>query len=68
MELKNITAVRVSSDGKGMVYAVREAVMTDDRSEYVNQLYLTTTTVGNTVRLSRGDKNNSNPRWSPNGK
>jgi dipeptidyl aminopeptidase/acylaminoacyl peptidase len=67
-KMKNITSVRVSPDGRQVVYAVREAIMTDDRSEYVNQLYLTDAGGSSTVRLSKGDKNNSNPRWSPDGK
>lgn len=66
--MKNITAVRVSPDGKKVVYAVREAVMTDDRSEYVNHLYLTDANADRPLRLTRGDRNNFNPRWSPDGK
>lgn len=68
IKMKNITAVRVSPDGQKVVYAVREAIMTDDRSEFVNQLYLTDANGSQTVRLSKSDKNNSNPRWSPDGK
>jgi dipeptidyl aminopeptidase/acylaminoacyl peptidase len=68
IKMKNVTAVRVSPDGQKVVYAVREAIMTDDRSEFVNQLYLTDANGSQTVRLSKGDKNNSNPRWSPDGK
>ncbi|WP_411273007.1 prolyl oligopeptidase family serine peptidase [Daejeonella sp.] len=68
IRMKNITAVRVSPDGKKVVYAVREAVMTEDRSEYINQLYLSDASTDNSVHLTRGDKNNSNPRWSPDGK
>ena len=68
MKMKNLTSVRVSPDGKKVVYAVREAVMTDDRSEYVNQLYLVNATGGTSVKLTRGDRNNSNPRWSPDSK
>ncbi|MCW3116754.1 MAG: putative secreted peptidase [Chitinophagaceae bacterium] len=68
IRMKNITAVRVSPDGKKVVYAVREAVMTEDRSEYINQLYVSDANTDNSVRLTKGDKNNSNPRWSPDGK
>ena len=68
IKMKNITAVRVSPDGKKVVYAVREAVMTEDRSEYVNQMYLTDANADRPLRLTKGDKNNSNPRWSPDGK
>src|SRR5688500_12257958 len=68
MKIKNITAVRVSPNGKKVVYALREAIMTPTRSEYVNQLYLTDSNRDSAIRLTKGDRNNSNPRWSPDGK
>jgi len=68
MKIKNITAVRVSPDGKKVVYAVREAFMTEDRSEYLNRLYLADANGKNAVSLTTGDKNNSNPKWSLDGK
>src|SRR5687768_1650235 len=69
MTLKNITAVRVSPDGKKAVYALREAVMTASRSEYVNQIFLTKPDKPDTaIRISRGDRDNMNPRWSKDGK
>ncbi len=40
MKLKNITAVKVSPDGGKVLYIVKEALMTDNRSEYVNQVWL----------------------------
>ena len=67
MKLKNITAVQVSPDGTKVVYTVREAVMTPDRSEYVNQIYLSDATGKNAVKLTKGDRNNSSPKWSPDG-
>ena len=67
MKMKNVSAVRVSPDGSKIVYTVREAIMTDDRSEYVNQIYLTDVSGKNTVKLTKGDRNNANPRWSPDG-
>ncbi|HEX7903478.1 MAG TPA: S9 family peptidase [Chitinophagaceae bacterium] len=68
LKIKNITAVRVSPDGNKILYTVREAVMTDDRSEYVNQVWLCNADGSNTVQLTKGDKNSSNPKWSPDGK
>src|SRR4029079_11091528 len=68
LKLKNITSVRVSPDGNKVVYTVREAVMTDDRSEYVNQVWLCNGDGGNPIQLTKGDKNSSNPKWSPDGK
>src|SRR5580658_8337587 len=67
MKMKNITSVRVSPDGTKVLYTVRQAVMTEDRSEYVNQIFLSNPDGSNTIPLTRGDKNNSSPKWSPDG-
>ena len=40
LKMKNISGVVPSPDGSKVLYTVREAVMTDDRSEYVNQVFL----------------------------
>ncbi|HEV3252309.1 MAG TPA: S9 family peptidase [Puia sp.] len=67
LKIKNISSVRISPDGKKVLYAVREAVMAGERSEYVNQVFLCNTDGSNTIQLTKGDKNNSNPKWSPDG-
>ena len=68
LKLKNISAVVPSPDGNKVLYTVREAVMTDDRSEYVNQVFLCNADGSNTIQLTKGDKNSGNPKWSPDGK
>jgi dipeptidyl aminopeptidase/acylaminoacyl peptidase len=68
LKLKNISSVVPSPDGSKVLYTVREAVMTDDRSEYVNQVWLCNASGSNHVQLTKGDKNSSNPGWSPDGK
>ena len=68
LKIKNISAVRVSPDASKVLYTVREALMTDDRSEYVNQVWLCNTDGSNGIQLTKGDKNSSNPKWSPDGK
>jgi Tol biopolymer transport system component len=68
LRLKNITAVRPSPDGSKVLYTVREAVMTADRSEYINQVFVCNADGSNTIQLTRGDKNSSNPKWSHDGK
>ena len=68
LTLKNISASIVSPDGTKILYAVREALMTSDRSEYVNQIWLSDTKSGATaIQLTRGDKNSAQPGWSPDG-
>ncbi len=68
LKLKNISAVVPSPDGSKVLYTVREAIMTDDRSEYVNQIFLCNGDGSNTIQLTKGDKNSANPKWSPDGK
>src|SRR5258705_11375355 len=68
LKLKNISAVVPSPDGSKVLYTVREAVMTDDRSEYVNRVFVCNPDGSNTIQLTKGDKNSSNPKWSPDGK
>jgi len=68
MKMKNITAVVPSPDGSKVLYTVREAVMTVDRSEYVNQIFLCNADGSNSIQLTKGEKNSSNPKWSPDGK
>ena len=68
LKLKNITALVPSPDGSKVLYTVREAVMTDDRSEYVNQVWLCNADGSNHIQLTKGDKNSSSPQWSPDGK
>jgi dipeptidyl aminopeptidase/acylaminoacyl peptidase len=68
LKLKNISSVVPSPDGSKVLYTVREALMTDDRSEYINQVWLCNADGSNHLQLTKGDKNSSNPGWSPDGK
>lgn len=68
LKLQNPTAVEVSPDGRKVAYAVRAAVMTNDRSEYVNQIFVADADGRNAVQLTKSTKNSSAPRWSPDGR
>lgn len=68
LRMKNISAVRPSPDGKKVLYTVREAIMSDDRSEYINKVFVCNGDGSNSIQLTKGDKNSSNPKWSPDGK
>jgi dipeptidyl aminopeptidase/acylaminoacyl peptidase len=68
LKIKNISSAEVSPDGTKVVYTIREAVMTDDRSEYINQIWISAIDGSNAKQLTTGDKNNSNPKWSPDSK
>ncbi len=68
LKIKNISASVPSPDGSRVLYTIRQAVMADDRSEYVNQVYLCNSDGSNNIQLTKGDKNSANPTWSPDGK
>ncbi|HEV2883935.1 MAG TPA: S9 family peptidase [Pyrinomonadaceae bacterium] len=68
MKVKNVAAVRVSPDGRKVVYTVNGPVMTSDKSEYVSQIWLANTDGSDAVQLTYAEKSSDNPRWSPDGK
>lgn len=68
LRLKNVVAIDVSPDGKKVAYSVREALMTDETSEYIQHLYLANADGSETLRLTKGTKSNSSPKFSPDGR
>lgn len=68
MKMKNVSSVVPSPDGDKILFTIREAVMTNDKSEYVNQVFLAQSDGSNTIQLTKHEKNSSNPQWSPDGK
>jgi dipeptidyl aminopeptidase/acylaminoacyl peptidase len=68
MRVKPVGAVQVSPDGKRVAYTVREAVMTDDKSEFRTHVHLADADGGDAFQLTQGDQSCDNPQWSPDGK
>lgn len=68
LKIKNISSLNVSPDGSKIAYAVREALMNDEASEYINTIYVANADGSNTVQITRNTKNNTNPKWSADGK
>ncbi|HVQ36415.1 MAG TPA: DPP IV N-terminal domain-containing protein, partial [Pyrinomonadaceae bacterium] len=68
MKVNAIGAVRVSPDGKKVVYTVNSAVMTPEKSEFVSQIWLANTDGSEQVQLTYAEKSSDNPQWSPDGK
>src|SRR5687768_10359529 len=68
LKVKTVGAVRVSPDGKKVVYTVSSPVMTPEKSEFVTQIWLANTDGSEGVQLTYADKSSDNPRWSPDGK
>jgi len=67
LKVKAVGTPRVSPDGKKMVYTVNEAVMTEDKSEFVTQIWMADLVTKQNIQLTYGDKSSSNPKWSPDG-
>jgi dipeptidyl aminopeptidase/acylaminoacyl peptidase len=68
IKMKNIASIDVSSDGKKVVYTVREALMNDESSEYIQQIYIANSDGSDAIKLTKGTKNNTNPKFSPDSK
>ena len=68
LKVKTVGAVRVSPDGKKVVYTVSSPVMAPDKSEFVTQIWLANTDGSEPVQLTYAEKSSDNPRWSPDGK
>lgn len=60
-------SVQISPDGKRVAYAVSEAVMTADKSEFVSQIWLADADGKNAFQITFGDKSSTNPKFSPDG-
>jgi dipeptidyl aminopeptidase/acylaminoacyl peptidase/outer membrane protein assembly factor BamB len=67
MSVKEITSVVPSPDGKRVAFAVRQAVMEGEKSEYLTQIHLANSDGSNGVQLTQGDKSSEDPQWSPDG-
>jgi len=67
IKVKTFGAPRVSPDGKRVVYMVSNELMAADKSEFVTQIYLSTTDGKDSYQITFGDKSSTNPKWSPDG-
>src|SRR5262249_48766327 len=67
MKVKRIGRVDVSPDGTRVVYAVREAILDDGKSEYLTRIYLVNEGGSGTKRLTDTDKSCDTPQGAPNG-
>src|ERR1700693_5527766 len=67
MQVKRISGVQVSPDGKRVVYAVRQAVMDAGKSEYLTHVHVANADGSNATQLTKGAKSSDDPQWSPKG-
>ncbi len=67
LQVKRIGSVQISPDGRQAAFAVRTAVMDNDKSEYLTHIYLATADGKSVSPLTQGDKSCDDPQWSPDG-
>ena len=68
LKVKGVGDVRVSPDGRRVVFTVTEQVMETEKSERRTHIWLARADGSDSFQLTRGEKSCTNPRWSPDGK
>ncbi len=68
MKVKNVGVVRVSPDGKRVVFPVTQTVMTEEKSEFLTHLWMAAADGSGSYQFTVGDKSAANPAWSPDGR
>jgi len=68
MKVKAVGGVRVSPDGKRVVYTVNEPVMTAEKSEYLTQIWMASASGSDAYQMTFGEKSSGSPDWSPDGR
>jgi WD40 repeat protein len=68
MKVKAVGGVRVSPDGKRVVYTVNESVMTAEKSEYLTNIWMANADGSDAHQMTFSDKPSTNPNWSPDGR
>ncbi|HHZ80867.1 MAG TPA: hypothetical protein EYN45_01180, partial [Candidatus Marinimicrobia bacterium] len=68
IELKSISQLRFSPSGHRLAMVVREALIEGDKSEYLNQIWMSRLEDNSLHQFTYGDKSASRPRFSPDGK
>lgn len=60
-----ISETTPSPDGRLVAYVVRETLLTDDKSEFITQIFLAPVNGNDARQLTFGEARNTAPRWSP---
>lgn len=68
LQVRRVASVRPSPDAKRVAYTIAEAVMTDDRSEFVSQIWIANADGSGATQMTFATKSSANPMWSPDGK
>ena len=68
MNIKSISQVNMSEDGEYITYVVREAIMEEEKSEYLSQIWVSATDKSFNEKYTHSNKSSTSPKFSPNGK
>jgi|TARA_B100000315_G_scaffold232821_1_gene245443 dipeptidyl aminopeptidase/acylaminoacyl peptidase len=68
MQVNRVGNVRVSPDGKRVVYTQTRAVMTDEKSRYITQIFMADSDGKEQRPFTLDAYSSRNPKWSPDGK
>jgi dipeptidyl aminopeptidase/acylaminoacyl peptidase len=68
MKIRAVGGVRVSPDGKRVLYTVNEPLMTAEKSEYLTQIWMASADGSDAYQMTFGEKSSTNPDWSPDGR
>tara|TARA_Y100001936_G_scaffold14261_1_gene12379 strand:+ start:1311 stop:3185 length:1875 start_codon:yes stop_codon:yes gene_type:complete len=68
MKIKSISQTDISHDGKYAAYVVREAIMEEKKSEYLNQIWVTNLVTKQNYQYTYNLKSSMSPKFSPDGK
>src|SRR5262245_45997354 len=61
IKVKGVGGVRVSPDGKRVVYTVNEAVMAAEKSEYLTQIWMANADGSERYQMTFGEKSSGSP-------
>lgn len=68
MKVSNVGSIRVSPDGRKVVYTINKAVMSPDKSEFISQIWSANADGSDPLQLTYAEKSSENPQWSPDGR
>jgi len=68
MKVKSVADVQVSPDGHRVLFAVTEAIMTDDKSDRLTHIHMANIDGSDVRQMTYGDKSCTGPQWSPDGR
>jgi dipeptidyl aminopeptidase/acylaminoacyl peptidase len=68
MKFKDIRETAISPDGSHVAYVVREPIMEEEKSEYLDQIWVVSADGSGNIQYTRGDVSATSPAFSPDGR